>query len=82
MSNSAKGCVRLRVRYFKALIKTINVVVYTKFPEILTIDQARNVNVSFFIMNPIQISNLMNQDEFNRKLFKLVCPIDLIQKKN
>ena len=46
MSKSPRGRVRLSVRFSKALAETINIIVYAKFPEIMTIDQARNVNVS------------------------------------
>ena len=46
MSKSPMGRVRLSVRFSKALAETINIIVYAKFPEIMTIDQARNVNVS------------------------------------
>ena len=46
MSKSPRRRVRLGVRFSKALGETINIVVYAKFPEIMTINQARNVNVS------------------------------------
>ena len=46
MSKSPRGRVRLSVRFSKALGETINIIVYAKFPEIMTVDQARNVNVS------------------------------------
>ena len=46
MSKSPKGRVRLSVRFSKALAETINIVVYAKFPEIMSIDQSRNVNVT------------------------------------
>ena len=45
MSKSPRGRVRLSVRFSKALAETINIIVYAKFPEIMTIAQARNVNV-------------------------------------
>ena len=38
--------VRLSVRFSKALVETINIIVYAKFPEIMSIDQSRNVNVT------------------------------------
>ena len=46
MSKSLTGRVRLSVRFSKALAETINIVVYAKFPEIMSIDQSRNVNVT------------------------------------
>ena len=46
MSKSPRGRVRLSVRFSKALGETLNIIVYAKFPKIMTIDQARNVNVS------------------------------------
>ena len=46
MSKSIKGHVRLSIRYSEALKETINVIVYAKFPEILSIDQSRNVTIS------------------------------------
>ena len=46
MAKSPRGRVILSVRFSKSLGETINIIVYAKFPEIMTIDQARNVNVS------------------------------------
>ena len=46
MSKSPSGRVRLSVRFSKALSETINIIVYAKFPEMMTIDQSRNVNVT------------------------------------
>ena len=46
MSKSIKGHVRLSIRYGKALTETINVIVYAKFPEILTVDQSRKVTIT------------------------------------
>ena len=46
MSKSIKGHVRLSIRYAKALTETINVIVYAKFPEILTVDQSRKVTIT------------------------------------
>ena len=43
MTSSINGHVRLTVRYAKALPETINILVYAKFPELVKIDQARNV---------------------------------------
>ena len=46
MAKSPSGRVRLGVRFSKALGETINIIVYAKFPEIMSIDQSRNVNVT------------------------------------
>ena len=46
MSKSPSGRVRLSVRFTKALSETINIIVCAKFPEIMSIDQSRNVNVT------------------------------------
>ena len=46
MSKSIKGHVRLSTRYAKALTETINVIVYARFPEILTLDQSRKVSIT------------------------------------
>ena len=46
MSKSISGHVRLSIRYAKALEETINIIVYAKFPELLSIDQTRNVTLS------------------------------------
>ena len=46
MSSPMKGHLRLSLRYAKALAETINVIVYAKFPEIVRIDQSRNVTMS------------------------------------
>ena len=43
MSNSNEDHVGLSNRFAKALTETINVQVYAKFPELVTIDQTRNV---------------------------------------
>ena len=45
MSKSMKGHLKVGMRFSKALAETINVLVYGKFPEILTIDHTRNVNI-------------------------------------
>ena len=37
MSKSPSGRVRLGVRFSKALGETINIIVYAKFPEIMSI---------------------------------------------
>ena len=44
MSKSIKG--HVSIRYAKALTETINVIVYARFPEILTVDQSRKVTVA------------------------------------
>ena len=46
MSSPMKGHLRLSIRYAKALAETINVIVYATFPEIVRIDQSRNVSMS------------------------------------
>ena len=46
MTKALKGHVRLSVRFANALQETINIIVYAKFPEIMTIDKARNVSVT------------------------------------
>ena len=46
MTRSNSGHVRLSIRYAKALPETINVLVYAKFPELITIDHTRSVNLS------------------------------------
>ena len=46
MTRSNSGYVRLSIRYAKALPETINVMVYAKFPELVTIDHTRSVNLS------------------------------------
>ena len=45
MSKSMKGNLKVSMMFSKALAKTINVFVYGKFPESLTIDHTRNVNI-------------------------------------
>ena len=45
MSNLMKGHLKVNMRFAKALDETINVLVYGKFPETLTIDHTRNVNI-------------------------------------
>ena len=46
MTKPAKGHVRLSMRFATAIEETINVIVYAKFPEIMSIDKARNISVS------------------------------------
>ena len=46
MTRSNNGHVRLSIRYAKALPETINVLVYAKFSELVTIDHTRSVNLS------------------------------------
>ena len=46
MTRSNSGHVRLSVRYAKALPKTINVLENAKFPELVTVDHTRNLNLS------------------------------------
>ena len=46
MTKPAKGHVRLSMRFATAIEETINVIVYAKFPEIMSIDKARNITVS------------------------------------
>ena len=46
MTRSNSGHVRLSIRYAKALPETINVLVYAKFPELVTIDHTGSVNLS------------------------------------
>ena len=43
MSKSMKGHLKVNMRFSKALAETINVLVYGKFPEILTINHTRNI---------------------------------------
>ena len=43
MSNIGKGHVRLNLRFQSALDEPINILVYAKFPDIITIDQSRQV---------------------------------------
>ena len=44
MSKSIKGHIRLTMRFAKALSETINIIIYGKFPESLTVDHSRNVS--------------------------------------
>ena len=46
MTKSAKGHVRLSMRFATAIKETINVIVYAKFPDIMSIDKARNISVT------------------------------------
>ena len=46
MTKPAKGHVRLSMRFASAITETINVMIYAKFPEIMTIDKARNISVT------------------------------------
>lgn len=46
MAKSDTGHVRLSIRFATALADTINIIVYAKFPEILKIDQSRNVTIT------------------------------------
>ena len=46
MSKSPSGRVRLSVSFSKILFETRNIIVYAKLPEIMSIDQSRNVNVT------------------------------------
>ena len=43
MTNISKGHVRLNLRFEKGLDEPINILVYAKFPDIVTIDQSRQV---------------------------------------
>ena len=43
MSKPIKGHIRLTMRFAKALSETINIIIYGKFPETLSIDHSRNV---------------------------------------
>ena len=45
MSKSIKGHIRLTMRFAKALTETINIIIYGKFPESLSIDHSRNVSL-------------------------------------
>ena len=45
MSKGIKGHIRLTMRFSKALSETINNIIYGKFPETLSIDHSRNVNL-------------------------------------
>ena len=45
-AKSMNGYVRLSIRYAKALPETINVIVYAKFPELVSIDKSRNVTMT------------------------------------
>ena len=45
MSKSQAGHVRINVSFATSLSETINVVVYAKFPEMISIDQSRNVKI-------------------------------------
>ena len=45
MSKSMKGHLKVSMRFSKALDETINVLVYGKFLETLTIDHTRNINI-------------------------------------
>ena len=44
MSKSIEGHIRLTMRFAKALSETINIIIYGKFPESLSIDHSRNVS--------------------------------------
>ena len=46
MSKSMKGYLRLSIRNAKALAEMINVIVYAKFPELVSIGQTISVNMS------------------------------------
>ena len=46
MSKPIKGHVRLSLRFASALDIAINVLVYAKFPDVLAIDQSRQVTLS------------------------------------
>ena len=45
LSKSKSGHVRINASFASPLQETINVIVYAKFPEIISIDQSRNVIV-------------------------------------
>ena len=45
MSKPIKGHIRLTMRFAKALSETINIIIYGKFPETLSIDHIRNVTL-------------------------------------
>ena len=45
MSKSIKGHLKISMRFSKAIAEIINVLVYGKYPETLTINHTRNVNI-------------------------------------
>ena len=45
MTKSMKGHLKIGMRFSKALAESINVLVYGKFPETITIDHTRSVNI-------------------------------------
>ena len=47
MSKPIKGHVRINLSFATALTSSINAIVYAKFPDIVTIDQARNVKIGY-----------------------------------
>ena len=46
MSKPIKGHVRMNFRFSEALDEPINVLVYAKFPDIISIDQSRNATLA------------------------------------
>ena len=48
MTKPKKGHVSLNLGFSEALDKTINVIVYAKFPDVMEIDQSRKVKLSSF----------------------------------
>ena len=47
MSKPVKGHVRITLGFATPLTASINAIVYAKFPDIVTIDQARNVKIGY-----------------------------------
>ena len=45
MSKSTSGHVRININFGSPLVETINILVYAKFSEILSIDQSRNITI-------------------------------------
>ena len=45
MSKGIKGHIRLAMRFSKPLLETINIIIYRSFPETLSIEHSRNVNL-------------------------------------
>ena len=47
MSKPVKGQVTINLGFANPLTSSLNAIVYAKFPDIVTIDQSRNVNVGY-----------------------------------
>ena len=54
MSKPVKGHVRISLNFASPLTSSINAIVYAKFPDIIAIDQSRNISLGYSQKNVIE----------------------------